>query len=54
MDLDEYWAGEDTVAPVQTEEIIRYYESLFKVAQGLKEIHSLKVGRGEDIEVFYG
>ena len=41
MDLDQYFADEDSEPPVRTREINRFWESLFKVAKALKTFHNL-------------
>ncbi|KAF2477652.1 uncharacterized protein BDR25DRAFT_299514 [Lindgomyces ingoldianus] len=53
-DLDEYFADLTNVAPVRSPEIIRFWESLFKVAIAIERIHNLKIIRGKQIMEYHG
>ncbi|KAF2031395.1 hypothetical protein EK21DRAFT_88108 [Setomelanomma holmii] len=44
-DLYQAWADETNVPPVQAEEIIRFWRSLFDVAEAIRHVHNLEVPR---------
>ena len=44
-DLLQSWADETNVPPVRADEIIRFWESLFKVADAIRHIHDLEYSR---------
>jgi hypothetical protein len=46
-DLDEYFADDRSLPPVRSEEIIRFWQSLFKIAEALKIVHSLPFERDD-------
>ncbi|KAH8724817.1 hypothetical protein GQ44DRAFT_727596 [Phaeosphaeriaceae sp. PMI808] len=47
-DLYQAWADETNVPPVQAEEIIRFWQSLFEVAEAIRHIHHFEVpGHGK-------
>ena len=51
-DLDEYFAGPSS-PPVRAEEIIRFWESLFKVADAIKSVHNVIIKISEKRKVNY-
>jgi hypothetical protein len=53
MDLEEYCADLENVGPVRCMEIIRFWESIFKVAHAINNIHNLCIehrGRTRDYD----
>lgn len=42
-DLDEYWADPTNAPPVMTQEIIRYWQSMFKIADAIDSVHNLQI-----------
>ena len=44
-DLYQAWADETNVPPVRAEEIIRFWNSLFGVAEAVRHVHNLEVPR---------
>lgn len=44
-DLYQAWADETNVPPVRAEEIIRFWKSLFEVADAIRHVHNLEVPR---------
>lgn len=46
MDLDEYCADTVNIPPVRSLEIIRFWESLFKVAYAIRRVHSVSISDG--------
>lgn len=54
MDLDEYCADLENVAPVQSGEIIRFWKSLFEVARAIKDVHYAPIKHGKTTEIYNG
>ena len=52
VDLDEYCADLTNVPPVRAMEIIRFWESLFKVADAIRRVHKVRIRQGKQ-EKFY-
>lgn len=53
MDLEEYCADLENVGPVTSMEIIRFWESIFKVAHAINKIHNVCInyrGRTRDYD----
>jgi hypothetical protein len=53
-DLEEYWADPTTVPPVRAVEIIHFWESLFKVAEAIRRMHSLQIPHDRDMLDYHG
>ncbi|KAF1942093.1 hypothetical protein EJ02DRAFT_454596 [Clathrospora elynae] len=47
-DLYQSWADETNVPPVRANEILRFWNSLFKVADAIRHVHHLEVPRGKN------
>ena len=54
VDLDEYCADLTNVPPVRVVEIIRFWESLFKVADAIKRVHKLCIRQGKKESYYDG
>ena len=52
-DLYESWADETNVPPVRAEEIIGFWNSLFKVAEAIRHVHHLQVEHGRNAPLRY-
>lgn len=46
-DLYQAWADETNVPPVQAQEILQTWKSLFKVAEAIRHVHHLEILRGK-------
>jgi hypothetical protein len=46
-DLYQAWADETNVPPVQAQEILQSWNSLFKVAGAIRQLHNLEFPRGQ-------
>ena len=46
-DLYQAWADETNVPPVQAQEILQSWRSLFKVAEAIHYVHNLEIRRGK-------
>lgn len=44
-DLYQAWADETNVPPVQAQEILRYWKSLFMIAKAIRHVHHLEIPR---------
>lgn len=53
-DLEEYCADLTNVPPVRSCEIIRFWESLFKVAAAIEKIHNLSIMQGRKVMNYHG
>jgi hypothetical protein len=47
-DLYQAWADETNVPPVQAQEILQSWKSLFRVAEAIRHVHHLEILRGKD------
>jgi len=46
-DLYQAWADEANVPPVQAQEILQTWNSIFKVAEAIRHVHHLEILRGK-------
>lgn len=53
-DLEEYCADLTNVPPVRAWEIIRFWESLFQVANAVEKIHNLRIKQGRRTKDYNG
>jgi hypothetical protein len=53
MDLDEYCADLGNIAPVHSEEIMRFWQSLFEVAKAIRRVHQVPVQTGQNLQKVY-
>jgi hypothetical protein len=54
-DLYESWADETNVPPVRAQEVLRFWKSLFEVADAIRHVHHLEVPRGKSAPLrFHG
>jgi len=54
-DLYQAWADETNVPPVQAQEILRYWKSLFMIAKAIRHVHHLEIPRDKgDSWKFHG
>ncbi|KAG9195926.1 hypothetical protein G6011_01047 [Alternaria panax] len=55
-DLHQAWADETNVPPVQAQEILQNWKSLFEVAKAIGHVHNLEIQRGKSQQPwrFYG
>ena len=47
-DLYQAWADETNVPPVQAQEILQNWRSIFNVAEAIHHVHHLEIQRGKD------
>lgn len=47
-DLYQAWADETNVPPVQAQEILQTWKSLFTVAEAIRHVHHLEILRGKE------
>jgi hypothetical protein len=47
-DLYQAWADETNVPPVQAQEILQNWRSIFNVAEAIRHVHHLEIQRGKD------
>jgi len=52
-DLYQAWADETNVPPVQAQEILQSWKTLFKIAEAIRRIHKLEIPRGKDRPLKY-
>jgi hypothetical protein len=54
-DLYQSWADETNVPPVRAQEILRFWKSLFGVADAIRHVHHLEVPRARNVPLkFHG
>jgi hypothetical protein len=53
-DLYQSWADETNVPPVRAKEILRFWNSLFEVADAIRHVHRLEVPRGKGTLRYHG
>jgi hypothetical protein len=53
-DLYQSWADETNVPPVRAKEILRFWNSLFEVADAIRHVHHLEVPRGKGTLRYHG
>ncbi|KAF1997329.1 hypothetical protein P154DRAFT_565493 [Amniculicola lignicola CBS 123094] len=54
MDFDEFCADLSNVPPVITDEIIRFWKSIFKIADAIKEVHAVSLWTGRSHRTYDG
>ena len=48
-DLYQAWADETNVPPVQAQEILQYWKSLFKIAEAIRHVHHIEIPRAKGV-----
>jgi hypothetical protein len=53
-DLYQYWNDEVEVPPVRSQEIMRYWEQLFEIADAIRQVHLMDVTQGRTTQRYFG